>query len=255
MVADSKNHRVQVYDSTSGLLVRQLGAQGAGPGQFQEPCGVTVDLEGRIVVADRGNHRLQVLDEQGGFIRSIGTQGSEPGQFSDLRAVAVDAQGHIYATDYSQHRVHVFDSQGDLVHSFGDRHLERPWGIAVLDDTGHVLVASYGTHEVKVFNKADGSLAGILSQWCTPRPSFVRAVCVAVNAKGRKVYVSYHCSLHHPTTTLRIVQQPKRGCINARGMGWACSHRIGRFISPLFVFGLFVFERTREQDEECTRGE
>lgn len=83
MVANSKNHRVQVYDSTNGQLVHQLGAQGVGPGQFQEPCSMMVDLEGCIVMADRGNHWLQVLDK-GGFIHSIRTQGSKPGQLSSL---------------------------------------------------------------------------------------------------------------------------------------------------------------------------
>jgi hypothetical protein len=42
--------------------VRTIGSQGAGNGQFSSPYGgITIDSDGRIVVADNNNHRVQVL--------------------------------------------------------------------------------------------------------------------------------------------------------------------------------------------------
>ncbi|ELR22041.1 NHL repeat-containing protein [Acanthamoeba castellanii str. Neff] len=185
LVARPSNHRVSVYDAANGQL-------------FRRPGSVAVDsAAGRVVVADWGNGRLQVLDDQGGgWICCMGTRGSEPGQFSNLREVAVDAEGRIYATDDVQHRVHVFDSRGDFVRTFGEGHLRRPRGVAVLDETGHVLVTSFGSDEVQVFHKADGSHAGLFSSWCTARPAFRRPMCVVVNAETRKVYVADGVGVH-----------------------------------------------------------
>ncbi len=42
-------------------------------GQFQYPCGVTVDGEGSILVADCWNHRIQKLTTKGQFLTSVGT--------------------------------------------------------------------------------------------------------------------------------------------------------------------------------------
>jgi DNA-binding beta-propeller fold protein YncE len=188
---------VSVY-AANGQLVHQFGAPGSGPGQFRRPGSVAVDsAAGQVVVADWGNGRLQVLDDQGGgWICCMGTRGSEPGQFSNLREAAVDAEGRIYATDDVQHRVHLFDSRGDFVRTFGEGLLRRPRGVAVLDETGHVLVASFGSDEVQVFHKADGSHAGLFSSWCTARPAFRRPMCVVVNAETRKVYVADGVGVH-----------------------------------------------------------
>jgi hypothetical protein len=41
--------------------VRTIGSEGSVAGQFNDPDGVAVDGDGRIVVCDTFNHRLQVL--------------------------------------------------------------------------------------------------------------------------------------------------------------------------------------------------
>ena len=57
------NHRVVKYDK-NGLFVRQVGSEKAGsePSQFNTPHGIAVDAKGNVYVADRANHRMQVLD-------------------------------------------------------------------------------------------------------------------------------------------------------------------------------------------------
>ena len=57
------NARVVKYDK-NGRFLKQAGSEknGSGPGQFNLPHGIAVDLKGNVYVADRTNSRLQVLD-------------------------------------------------------------------------------------------------------------------------------------------------------------------------------------------------
>jgi sugar lactone lactonase YvrE len=58
------NARVVKYDK-NGRFVKQVGSERAGnePSQFNTPHGIAVDLNGNVYVADRGNNRMQVFDD------------------------------------------------------------------------------------------------------------------------------------------------------------------------------------------------
>ncbi len=57
------NHRVVKFDK-NGRFVKMVGSERAGgePSQFSTPHGIAVDLNGNVYVADRGNNRMQVFD-------------------------------------------------------------------------------------------------------------------------------------------------------------------------------------------------
>jgi hypothetical protein len=44
-----------------GSLVRTIGGQGRGNGQFYNPRGVVIDGDGRIIVCNASNSRIEVL--------------------------------------------------------------------------------------------------------------------------------------------------------------------------------------------------
>jgi hypothetical protein len=52
---------VQVLRYSDGSHVRTIGSRGSANGQFFYPCGVLIDGQGRIIVSDSFNHRIQVL--------------------------------------------------------------------------------------------------------------------------------------------------------------------------------------------------
>lgn len=56
------NNRVVKYDK-NGHFLKQIGSEKAGsaPGQFNLPHGIAVDAQGTVYVADRSNHRMEVL--------------------------------------------------------------------------------------------------------------------------------------------------------------------------------------------------
>nr|WP_246325248.1 NHL repeat-containing protein [Dissulfurirhabdus thermomarina] len=60
-VVDYMRHTVLAYD-LSGRYLFEFGGKGWGPGWFNFPTDVAVDDEGRVLVADLFNHRVQVLE-------------------------------------------------------------------------------------------------------------------------------------------------------------------------------------------------
>ncbi|KAL4436388.1 hypothetical protein ABPG77_009950 [Micractinium sp. CCAP 211/92] len=82
-VADNLNNRVQYFDASNGAYLGQFGGSGSQPGQLAAPAYIDVTVDGNVVVADTGNHRIQRLDPTGNPQLAFGTQGTGPGQFQD----------------------------------------------------------------------------------------------------------------------------------------------------------------------------
>jgi len=62
--------RIVKFDSEGNFLA-SIGHWGSGPGEFKTPHALDIDSQGRLVVGDRGNNRLQVLDMDGNFIEQF----------------------------------------------------------------------------------------------------------------------------------------------------------------------------------------
>lgn len=80
------------------------GSFGSDPEQFSTPQGVAVGGNGQVYVEDTSNHRIQVFDAEGNFVRMWGVLGSGNGQFNDPIGVAV-GNGHVYVADTDNHRI------------------------------------------------------------------------------------------------------------------------------------------------------
>jgi sugar lactone lactonase YvrE len=51
-----------------GKFLRAFGKWGTGPGEFRTPHDIAIDPQGRLLVADRGNMRIQFLDLDGSYL-------------------------------------------------------------------------------------------------------------------------------------------------------------------------------------------
>ncbi|RMF32351.1 MAG: 6-bladed beta-propeller, partial [Candidatus Nitrosothermus koennekii] len=76
IVADTYNHRIQVFDS-NGKFLFKFGSKGDEDGEFDDPEGIAADSNDRIIVADTYNHRIQVFDSNGKFLFKFGSKGDE----------------------------------------------------------------------------------------------------------------------------------------------------------------------------------
>ena len=61
------NSRVHKYDPRGGHLF-SWGEPGTDPGCFNIPHNIATDAEGRVYVADRENHRVQIFDGRGQYL-------------------------------------------------------------------------------------------------------------------------------------------------------------------------------------------
>lgn len=78
--------------NAQGQYITEFGGTGTGPVQFNQPHALAMDSQGRLFVADRGNNRIQILDQNGGFI-------AEWYQFSRLSGIYIDANDILYGAD------------------------------------------------------------------------------------------------------------------------------------------------------------
>src|ERR1017187_9393870 len=123
-VSDVSLDQVLVYDADTLKLKRKMGTTGhkhelTTPGDFAKPTGVAVDKEGNLYVADTLNDRIEVFDDDGGFIRTWGKNGDGPGYFARPKGVTIDADGHVWVADGMQDRVQVFTNEGQLLITMG----------------------------------------------------------------------------------------------------------------------------------------
>jgi tripartite motif-containing protein 71 len=175
-VADHTNQRVQKF-SYDGKLLGVFGANGgdgtpgSGPGQFFEPRGMASDADGNIYIAEMVNHRVQVLTNDGGFVRMWGKGGtggydqfgSAYGEFKLPYQVAIDGKGQVWVTDTDNERVQVFTHEGQFVRAFGANgadgstgggpgEFHKPYG-AASDCKGNVYTTEQENRRVQVFGE------------------------------------------------------------------------------------------------------
>jgi DNA-binding beta-propeller fold protein YncE len=79
---------------------------------------VAVGPNGRIFVADSGNHRVQVFSETGEFVTTWGEFGPGPGQFNEPWGIAAD-DAFVYVADTWNHRIQKFSHEGEFIAAFG----------------------------------------------------------------------------------------------------------------------------------------
>ena len=68
------------------------------------PWGVACDNMGFIYVCDKENHRIQVFQSNGSFVRKFGRLGNGTGHFDNPHYVAVSSDNKVYVSDSSNHR-------------------------------------------------------------------------------------------------------------------------------------------------------
>jgi hypothetical protein len=104
-VSDKNNHRVQVYDLTSGSPVYSAtlgvaGEPGADNSHFNQPWRLALDSLDRLVVADSGNGRVQQCAYAGGWSCTTLDSG-----LNHPQGLTVDGNDTVYIADTDSHRI------------------------------------------------------------------------------------------------------------------------------------------------------
>ncbi len=153
----------QPMPQDSWFFSHKWGSEGSGDGQFQShegPAGIAIASDGKVYVADKGNNRIQVFEQDGTFVRKWGSGGSGDGNFSGPHRIAIGGDGKVYVTDLGNSRIQVFEPDGTFVRKWGsggsgDGQFSLPSGIAIGGD-GKVYVTDLGNSRIQVF-EPDGT--------------------------------------------------------------------------------------------------
>ena len=81
------SHAGIVKFSKDGKFIKRWGHLGTGPGEFNVPHSLAMDSQGRLFVADRGNNRIQIFDQDGKFLDQWKQFGKPCGIFIDKNDV------------------------------------------------------------------------------------------------------------------------------------------------------------------------
>lgn len=116
-----KNTRVMKF-SADGCYEFEWGTKGKGNGEFNLPHGIAVDAQGRVIVCDRENERLQVFDAKGGFL----TEWKGP-QIGKPYGVEIGPGGHVFVIDGGspsmkpalRGKAVELDAEGAVIDTFG----------------------------------------------------------------------------------------------------------------------------------------
>jgi len=132
-----------------GKFIKEWGRIGSAQGEFRTPHALAFDSRGRLFVSDRGNHRLQIFDQDGKYLDSYYQFGRISGLFitADDTLYAIDSE-----SDQTRHPnwrtgVRIGKTTEDKVTAFIPPHFSdtRPLGVAgegvAVDPDGNVYAA------------------------------------------------------------------------------------------------------------------
>lgn len=183
VVADTWNHRVQVF-SSKGRFQRILIADDG----FFAPRGVAVDADGNVFVADTGRHRVVKFDPKGKMLRSWGKKGTQNGDFNEPIGMAVDQANNLYVADRLNFRIQVFSNNGDFLRGFP----VQGWSPEQVDMEPHmaidrrkgVLYVSDGRGKKILRYRVNGDPLGDIEKDSSGAPLFNVPLGVAVDGDG-----------------------------------------------------------------------
>jgi len=181
---------VRTHYLQKGRLKSKMGSRGGGPGQFTWPRGIAVGPDNSVVVADSSNHRVQVFDQTGTFVKEFGQYGNGEAEFDCLAGVSVNRIGQFIISDRYNHRIQIFDPSGRFLRSFGQNgtmegRFNYPWGVTT-DALGFIYVCDKENHRVQVF-QSDGTFVGSIGSEGRSSGQLAHPHYIAVSATNKVV--------------------------------------------------------------------
>ena len=133
-IADSGNHRIAVFDATTGAYKRHWGgsgeaptAAGAGPydpaapvsKQFRDPTCVKIAKDGNVYVCDRSSDRIQVFSKDGKFVKEMIIAPQTKGATATVGSLQLNSSGSVwdiaFSSDAGQRYLFVADGHNNRI--------------------------------------------------------------------------------------------------------------------------------------------
>jgi sugar lactone lactonase YvrE len=175
-ISDSGNNRIRKVD-TNGIITTVVGGGVSGDGvaatsaSLSFPCGIALDGNGNLFIADSGNQRIRRVDTNG-IITTVAGKSSagfsgDGGAATNAtlnypQSVAVDGVGNLFIADSGNQRIRRVDTNGIITTVAGNgsssfsgdgglatnASISSPYGVAV-DGYGDLIVADTGHNRIR----------------------------------------------------------------------------------------------------------
>ena len=160
---------VKASDPT--YLIKKIGKTGSGDGEFYYSYSI-INAKGMYYVADFGNDRIEVFNQNWIFQYSFGTSGLGVGQLDGPYSLYYNGT-YIFVTEYVNSRVSVFDTDGHYKTTFGTKgtglgQLYNPAVITAYD--GLIYIADHGNGRIQVYNESTFDFVRTISNSHTTSP-------------------------------------------------------------------------------------
>jgi DNA-binding beta-propeller fold protein YncE len=109
-VADSANHRIQMFRAGERNGTILVGNGAPGTINLTRPTGIVVGADGYLFIVDHGNHRIVRSGPSGScsVVAGIGSNSSASNGLSSPVTLSFDRDGNMFVTDRDNHRIQKF---------------------------------------------------------------------------------------------------------------------------------------------------
>ncbi|XP_019620502.1 PREDICTED: tripartite motif-containing protein 2-like [Branchiostoma belcheri] len=177
---------VMVRSRDSAVIT--IGREGSEEGQVKKPIDVAIDGEGKVVVLEQVNRRIQVFNaEHGNVLKCF------PIESEGLFGTDTDSSGNLFVTSYgASFGVRKYSREGELLATFNPEYLRHPLGVAVLKDGR--MVAADKQQKSCLLLQPDGSLIREIGKGQLQDPWFIaidesRGLMFVTDNRAHKVVV------------------------------------------------------------------
>jgi len=154
-------HQIFLCQSEDGKVLKKYGTvdKGSKPGEFNRPCGITVNGT-YVYICDCSNHRIQILIKENGTFSyqwGKGKESTEKGHFSYPRSIYYNVLEEMFYIGDS-YSVQLFRKDNTCIQRLGDttdgnkmNQFYNVWGLSVVND--QLYVSDFNNKRIQIFRR------------------------------------------------------------------------------------------------------
>ena len=158
LFAENQERLLINNDSFPLEIYFEVGRFGTGRLYFDDPMDLSVNEDEDLFILDAGNYRIQVMDEDGDFLRKWNLRESSKEGFDEPVAMAMSYdEDFLVVLDSDEGEIRKYDLEGTFLNSFGESGirkgtLDEPIDLTV-DSLGYIYVLDRARCKVLKYHK------------------------------------------------------------------------------------------------------
>ena len=159
---NADEHRIAMI-SADAQVIQHFSKKGEAPGRLEDPVAIAASPNNRLYVAEKGNARISVFNDQGLFLYHLGNGGD--GELANPSQLAVDAAENLYVLEPGENfRITIFDSRGKFLQRLDAESVAATTGFRLdvsamtVDANGLVFMGDVNTRQILGYDWRQGKM-------------------------------------------------------------------------------------------------